>query len=198
MDLKWEEIKPGYRVSNTGRVQSCVTRGRTPRVGTEWRDLKLNRLKSGHLQVWLGRGDCRYVHALVLEAFVGPCPPGMEACHFPDRDPSNNRLDNLRWGTRKENYEDSVKHGTAFLRAGERRGEDHPYAKLDEPTVRIIMTLRNLCDYGSRTICVFLDLDTKMQGAVDGIIRGQSWNHVTGLPPYKPQSSIRGRRPRAA
>jgi len=38
----------------------------------------------------------------VLEAFVGPAPEGHEGLHG-DGDPANNRLDNLRWGTRSEN-----------------------------------------------------------------------------------------------
>lgn len=49
---------------------------------------------------------------LVLEAFVGPCPPGMVACHWPDRDTANCRLDNLRWDTEKANAADAIKHGT--------------------------------------------------------------------------------------
>lgn len=48
----------------------------------------------------------------VLETFVGPCPEGMECCHFPERDRSNNRLDNLRWDTHHENVLDAVRHGT--------------------------------------------------------------------------------------
>ena len=52
------------------------------------------------------------MHRLVLAAFIGPCPEGMEACHFPDSDPNNNNLGNLRWDTRKENIHDSIKHGT--------------------------------------------------------------------------------------
>lgn len=51
------------------------------------------------------------VHRLVLEAFVSPCPPGMEACHFPDPDKGNNALSNLRWDTRSANYADRVRHG---------------------------------------------------------------------------------------
>lgn len=45
------------------------------------------------------------VHRLVLEAFVGPCPDGMEACHKND-DPTDNRLVNLRWGSHVSNIED--------------------------------------------------------------------------------------------
>jgi hypothetical protein len=42
------------------------------------------------------------VHRLVLEAFVGPCPLGMESYHE-DNDRANNRLDNLKWATPSEN-----------------------------------------------------------------------------------------------
>jgi len=119
----------------------------------------------------------------------------MEACHFPDRNPANNRLDNLRWGTRKENYDDSVKHGTAYLGlvSAKLRGEEHPATKLNEDLVQAAVLLRELGDFGAKSICEFLDLDTKMRGAINGILCGQSWNAVTGLPPYKPKSSKPGR-----
>jgi hypothetical protein len=54
-----------------------------------------------------------YVHRLVLKAFVGPCPEGMEGCHW-DGDACNNKLDNLRWATHAENVEDSIRHGTFY------------------------------------------------------------------------------------
>lgn len=52
------------------------------------------------------------VHKLVAEAFIGPCPDGMEVRHFPDRSTSNNRLDNLSYGTRLQNAADRRTHGT--------------------------------------------------------------------------------------
>ena len=52
-----------------------------------------------------------YVHILVLEAFVGPRPTGMFACHI-DGDASNNRLPNLRWDTPRNNNLDAVQHRT--------------------------------------------------------------------------------------
>jgi hypothetical protein len=42
------------------------------------------------------------VHQLVCEAFHGPCPAGLETLHE-DENGLNNRPENLRWGTRKEN-----------------------------------------------------------------------------------------------
>lgn len=50
------------------------------------------------------------VHVLVLEEFVGLCPPGMESCHG-DGDTQNNWLTNLRWDTPTNNNADKIKHG---------------------------------------------------------------------------------------
>jgi hypothetical protein len=51
------------------------------------------------------------VHRLVLLAWVGPPPAGTEACHNNGM-ADDNRLVNLRWGTRSENTRDMVSHGT--------------------------------------------------------------------------------------
>jgi hypothetical protein len=70
---------------------------------------------TGRLLVCLhenGKRKEHKVHRLVLEAFVGPCPLGMEACHYPDRDPTNNHVENLRWDTPSANQLDAVRHGT--------------------------------------------------------------------------------------
>lgn len=59
------------------------------------------------------QGKTRFVHHLVLEAFVGPMPEGHEGCHR-DGDRTNNHLGNLYWGTRAENVRDAIEHGTHF------------------------------------------------------------------------------------
>ncbi len=51
--------------------------------------------------VYRGIGNVK-VHRLVCEAFNGPCPPGMVCIHL-DEDSKNNRPENLKWGTQKEN-----------------------------------------------------------------------------------------------
>jgi len=66
--------------------------------------------KSGHLTVACGKGNSRYVHILVLEAFVGPTPKGKECLHANDV-PWDNRWDNLRWGTRSENLIEAYANG---------------------------------------------------------------------------------------
>lgn len=79
-----------------------------------------------------GKRRMRPVHQLVCEAFRGPCPPAKhEVAHF-DGNPLNNRAENLRWATRKENAADSIRHGTHA------RGELHASAILTEAQVRQI------------------------------------------------------------
>lgn len=56
-------------------------------------------------------GKHHYVHQLVLLAFVGPCPDGMEVCHN-NGNSHDNRLINLRYDTRSANTLDKVTHGT--------------------------------------------------------------------------------------
>lgn len=57
-----------------------------------------------------GKRSTQRVAILMLTAFVGPCPPGYDCCHWDD-DPSNERLENLRWDTRAANQDDSVRNG---------------------------------------------------------------------------------------
>jgi len=59
-----------------------------------------------------GRKRIAFVHILVLEAFVGLCPEGMECRHL-DGNVSHNWLGNLDWGTKQANWDDKRQHGTA-------------------------------------------------------------------------------------
>lgn len=117
---------PRYRVGDDGSVWSCYrNRG--------WIRVKGRRHPRGHLMVTLvsdKHNSQKYVHRLVLLAFVGPCPKGMEARHFPDSDPSNNQLINLSWDTRSRNIRDREIHGTS--NHGTRNGR----AKTNESQVR--------------------------------------------------------------
>lgn len=106
-----------YEVSDFGRVRSLdrvsTPRGRAP-YARRGRMLRLCLDDAGQPVVRLyakGRGLTVRVHTLVLGAFVGPRPAGLEACHF-DGIPTNNNIGNLRWDTRSANVLDSVRHGT--------------------------------------------------------------------------------------
>lgn len=111
----WKSI-PGfegsYEVSNLGRVRS-LDRVQTYRDGRVYHYKgKIRKMhkhdRTGHPQISLG-GIPRKVHTLVLTAFVGPRPPGLEARHR-DGDETNNRLNNLEWATRSDNTKDRKWH----------------------------------------------------------------------------------------
>lgn len=102
----------GYEVSDLGHLRSldrvihCRNGKRLRRRGQPLRRWQ----ERGYWMVRLGSGRQWAVHRLVLTAFVGPCPDGMEGCHN-DGDPSNARLSNLRWDTPRENAQDVIRHG---------------------------------------------------------------------------------------
>jgi len=62
-----------------------------------------------------GKRRCVYLHSLVIRAFHGAKPFPTAVTRHLDGNATNNSPDNLRWGTQKENIQDSIKHGT-FLR----------------------------------------------------------------------------------
>ncbi len=106
----WKPIPgfPDYEASNLGKVRSL--KRKTVRI------LSPSRNPRGYLGVNLcnnGR-TYAYIHSLVMLAFVGPRPAGMHTCHNDDN-PSNNRLDNLRYDTPSSNQQDCTKNGKRAL-----------------------------------------------------------------------------------
>ncbi len=131
-----------YEVSDAGRVRS---RGRAYRMRNSRRPevimdcyrkgkpLKPGMTAAGYAQVMLYALDKSkrqpLVHRLVLEAFVGPAPEGMEANHI-NGQPFDNRLCNLEWITHGEN----MAHSRQVL--GAMQGEKNHNAKLTADLVR--------------------------------------------------------------
>lgn len=71
--------------------------------------------EAGYIQVALTVNNVsklKYVHRLMALAFFGDPPPGKNFVLHGDGNPSNNRVENLRWGNQSENMSDAVKHGT--------------------------------------------------------------------------------------
>jgi hypothetical protein len=84
-----------------------------------------------------------YKHRLMLHAFIGPCPDNCEALHI-NGNRLDNRLENLRWGTRKENVADAIRHGTATV--GSRNG----CAKLTNEMVKFIRKSKKIVELSSQ------------------------------------------------
>lgn len=96
-----------YKVSEDGLAWS------RPRRGTAGGLMRLRPNPRGYLMVTLVMQGIiwqRCIHQLVMEAFDGPCPEGMEIRHL-DGDPANNARSNLKYGTHAENMQDMLRHG---------------------------------------------------------------------------------------
>jgi len=119
-----------YLITDSGRVWSKY-------YGGHW--LKLILGENGYYRVTLCKHGKQYnktLHRLVLEAFVGPCPPNMECCHN-NGIPTDNRLENLRWDTYRKNQLDRVRHGTSDV--GKYVGEAGATSKISNRNRRLIM-----------------------------------------------------------
>lgn len=126
MTEEWRPIPAfPYEASSHGRIR----RADTGRV------LRANAWRAGYLQVSLWREGVGYtckVHRLVCLAFHGTEPrPKMDAAHR-NGVKDDNRPENLRWATRRENEHDKRAHGRD--NAGVRNGQ----AKLTAAAVREI------------------------------------------------------------
>lgn len=118
MTETWSAI-PGYEgwyeVSSLGQVRSVTRTVKTQRGQRiyQGRILKQYITLNGYAMVQMRRMGVSQkclVHRLVLQAFVGDAPDGMECCHLNDVR-ADNRLANLRWDTHKANCGDMAARG---------------------------------------------------------------------------------------
>lgn len=110
-----------FEVSDHGRVRgldrSFVRADGRP-LYVKGRIRKPSLVRHGYLNIGIAKPGVPprtyLVHQLVLAAFVGPCPEGLEVLHWDDNH-GNNHLANLRYGTRSDNMRDAIRNGTSNL-----------------------------------------------------------------------------------
>jgi hypothetical protein len=147
-----------YKVSDLGNVKNA----KTELIKKMNLNVRLNRP-----QMCLSKFDkvtTVYPHKLVMEAFVGKRPEGMECCHA-DGDPFNNALVNLRWDTKTNNSQDKFKHGT------QKMGEKHPMSKL---TVEKVLEIRQ-DNRIHRVIALEYGVS---QSVISQIKTRKAWSHI--------------------
>jgi hypothetical protein len=133
---EWRAIDgyPLYEVSNLGRVRSWNRKGRgSERRQSEPRIMAPQDDTRGYLHITLSGGGQRrrYVHQLVLEAFVGPRGEHRDGRHI-DGCRTNNVPSTLEWCSHAKNMDDQFAHGTRAL------GAKHGMAKLTDEQAREI------------------------------------------------------------
>lgn len=106
MEWKLLPSNPLYEISSCGKIRQktrmVFNRGRYyPKKGG---DVKIHTDEDGYLYVVLaerGVSVRKFVHRLVAEAFIGPCPEEKTVDHI-NRKRGDNRLENLRYATVSE------------------------------------------------------------------------------------------------
>lgn len=164
---------PGYEVSNLGRVRTWRDFRGNPFGRNTPHILKLRRnaKRGNYLAIDLVR-DRKYhrklIHSLVLNAFVGPKPEGMECRHL-DGDPGNAKVSNLAWGTPTQNHADKRCHGTSNA------GSRNPMAKLTAQDVR---SIRELSKTGMSQRLIAKQFGIS-QPAVSNVLTNHRWSEIT-------------------
>ncbi len=154
----------GYDASNFGQIRS------------HWRGLKPLILspatnKAGYRYVTIRRQEHVHVsllvHRIVLCTF-SPQPCEHVECRHLDGIKANNRLSNLRWGTRSENMRDRVTHGCS------NQGSRHGMSKLTEDQVREIIRLSDQGEKGFEIAKTF----GVHQSTISQIVNRIRWKHI--------------------
>lgn len=177
----WKDI-PGYegyyQVSNLGFVRSLdremVINHPIGGLRTVFKEGKLlkNKLNNhGKIMVSLSKQNQVkevQVHRLVLLAFIGEPSDGRECCHKNDNQ-TDNRLENLYWGTRMENIADKYRNGKQLM------GSEVITHKLKECEVWLIKKLLETKKYSDVFISKMFRVDITTIQKIKCCI---NWKHV--------------------
>jgi len=160
---KWKTVvgyEGYYEVSDHGSVRRIGSRQKSLYAQTNGVYQKVCLSKRGVVKQ-------KYIHHLVLEAFVSKRPGKLVACHG-DGDVNNNRLDNLRWDTQSNNHLDKIKHGTMPL------GDTHKNAVLTCLDVKFIRHWINAGYIGQE----IADSFGVSKQTISNIKNNKVWRHV--------------------
>ena len=125
-----------YMAGSDGQIYSRTRYagfGRKERV--DWYALQGHKTKRGYTSVSLCHNNSKVtksVHRLVCMAFHGMPPTAMHQTRHLNGNRTDNRPENLAWGTQRENWTDRKAHGHGM------DGENHPMSKLSDAQRAII------------------------------------------------------------
>lgn len=154
---------PAYEIAIDGEIRRILAASGA-KIG---RTLKQRAMQNGYMVVTISMNSktkTHLVHRLVAEAWIGRIPAGLDVCHN-DGNRANNHALNLRFGTRKENMQDTIIHGTT--NRGVRCGSN----KYPES---MILDIRARHDRGNKARQISIDLGIPI-GTVWGVVRRDTW-----------------------
>jgi hypothetical protein len=171
---------PGWCAGTDGSVWSCRAGSRQgPHFKDEWKRLEPQINKdTGYYCLSVrdkgnGKRGTHYIHKIILNTFVGPCPPGMRCRHKYDIK-TDNRLSEISWGTPRQNGDDARKNGRTP------KGETASRNKLTE---KMVLRARELASTGMGYINVYDQIRGEFSepityGSLYMAMRGKSWTHL--------------------
>lgn len=143
-----------YSITREGRVWSYRTN----------KELKPQLHNGGYMIIFLTRPDEKGcwlgIGPLVLTTFIGPQPLDQECRHL-NGIPTDNNLDNLKWGTHTDNMKDKILLGRAASR----------FTETD------IIEIRRLHSLGISQYEIAARFDT-YQGFISKVVNKKVWSHV--------------------
>ena len=136
----WKPVvgyESSYEVSSHGRVRS-LDRWVYHGIGDSMRRMygkMLNPVKDAQGRMVFnlrkdGKTKQAKVHRVLMQSFVGECPPNMEVCHN-DGDSTNNCICNLRYDTHSNNYMDMFIHKTHGMKFRENCLNGHEFNEVN-------------------------------------------------------------------
>lgn len=180
----------GHAESNGSGVEIRPVEGRdgyyVGRDGSGWKRDRIGKLT--RLKIYQRRDGCAlisvtrdgqkvasiYLARAVLTAFVGPPPAGHVARHWPDPDPANNHVENLRWGP----------PGMAFLQPNTFSGPNFSPDPDSEPAQR--------CDCSP--FDDWIAKDRRRSRRLARTATAEQYRAIQECANHKPYSTCRGRR----
>lgn len=161
------DFEDRYEVSSLGEIRSL--RGsrairKTPRI------LNPKLKNSGYLTVDLRENYStkkESVHIIVLEAFISRRPKGLHGCHQ-NGNRLDNRIENLKWMTPKENHAQKKIHGTG------NEGKKHYLARFKDCDIPII---RKMYKDGMTTAQISLKYKCGRH-TIFAIVNNKTWRHI--------------------
>lgn len=167
----WKEIPSTegcYEASSLGRIRRSSARLGGTRIGTILRfSVRRNGYTGNVLSIDRKRVS-RSTHRLIAEAFLGPCPKGLQVNHK-DGNKANNRASNLEYVTRSQN----IRHSIDAL--GLRIGEKHGRSKLIESEV---LDIRRAYIAGEGTLKQLAERFGVHFSTINFIVNRRTWTHI--------------------
>ena len=166
--VEWRVVRsfPWLEASSDGRVRrACDSIDGRRRAG---REIVGSKNSNGYIALTIQYGNVRKInygkHILICEAFHGPRPSEKHQVAHWNGNRADNRAENLRWVTHRENAQDRSRHGTES-------GENHGMARLVNVDIELIYHLKSAGIRG-RDIGFMLDMN---RHHINKIANGKTW-----------------------